>query len=63
MCVAFFVAHATAPFHVKELALAYLFVCLMFFFKGAGKYSLDHLIQSSSCKNDALENDTSQAKQ
>jgi putative oxidoreductase len=42
MAVAVLVAHAGAPFHVKELALVFLAANLLFLLKGAGKYSLDY---------------------
>jgi len=47
MAVAVLVAHAGAPFKIKELALTFFFICLMYLLKGAGKYSLDYLMAGS----------------
>lgn len=44
MIVAFFVAHANDPFHVKQIAFVYMVLCIPIFFLGSGKYSLDHLL-------------------
>ena len=44
MGVAAFVVHASDPFRTKELSLAYLVVGVFYFFTGAGKYSVDGLI-------------------
>ncbi len=45
MAVAAFVRHADDPFKMKELALMYLFSCILLLFTGAGRYSLDHKIR------------------
>ncbi len=45
MSVAFFVAHGADPLAKKEMALLYLASCLLLFFHGAGKFSLDRLIR------------------
>lgn len=45
MAVAAFVAHAADPFNNKEMALLYLFSCVLLIFTGAGKYSLDKIIR------------------
>ncbi|MDD5090417.1 MAG: DoxX family protein [Candidatus Wallbacteria bacterium] len=44
MFVAAFIFHAGHPFAKKELAIAYLICSILFFFKGAGYYSLDRMI-------------------
>jgi len=44
MAVAAFVAHANDPFSSKEMALLYLSACVLLFFQGAGKYSLDRIV-------------------
>jgi putative oxidoreductase len=44
MAVAAFGRHATDPFKVKELALVYLFVALIFAVRGAGKFSVDRFL-------------------
>lgn len=41
MLVAFFVAHANDPFDVKQIAFVYLILCIVIFFLGSGKYSID----------------------
>lgn len=45
MTVAAFVAHAADPFQKKEMALLYLVSCLLLFFQGAGKYSMDRIFR------------------
>lgn len=45
MFVAAFVAHGADPFARKELSLLYLFISLVFFFRGGGKFSIDNLIK------------------
>lgn len=45
MAVAAFKAHAADPFNVKEMAILYLTACVLLFFQGAGKYSLDSLFR------------------
>ena len=49
MAVAAFIAHRADSFDRKELALAYGVVSCALMLLGAGKFSLDHLIQST-CK-------------
>lgn len=44
MAVAAFVVHAADPFQVKEMALLFLAACVLLLFTGAGKYSVDRLI-------------------
>ncbi|MBX3040292.1 MAG: DoxX family protein [Bdellovibrionaceae bacterium] len=43
MGIAAFVAHGADPFQKKELALLYLFVGLIFVFRGASRLSVDRL--------------------
>jgi len=45
MAVAAFIRHGEDPFAKQEKALLYLFIALLFFFKGAGKYSVDARIR------------------
>ena len=45
MGVAAFVAHSADPFNVKEMALLYLASCVLLFFTGAGRFSLDSSIR------------------
>lgn len=45
MAVAGFVAHSADPFRVKELAFLYLASCVLIFFAGAGRFSLDKIIR------------------
>ncbi|MFA7576582.1 MAG: FAD-dependent oxidoreductase [Candidatus Muiribacteriota bacterium] len=44
MSVAVFVVHSSDAFSRKELALFYLIVSIFFLMKGAGKFSLDYMI-------------------
>lgn len=44
MSVAAFIVHASDPFRVKEMALAYLVVAIFVFIAGPGKYSIDGMI-------------------
>jgi len=44
MTVASFVAHRGDPFAKRELALLFLFVGLLYLFKGGGRYSADRAI-------------------
>jgi len=44
MFIAAFVVHGSDPFQVKELAFMFLFTSLLFLFKGAGSYSVDHFL-------------------
>lgn len=39
--VAAFLQHANDPYNVKEMALLYLFIALLVFITGSGKYSFD----------------------
>jgi putative oxidoreductase len=45
MTVAAFLAHAKDPFKVKELALLYFFIALLFLCNGAGRYSIDAFLR------------------
>ena len=45
MAVAAFGRHSADPFNVKEMALLYLFSCVLLVFQGAGKFSLDRIIR------------------
>lgn len=45
MSIAVFVAHAADPFGKKELAVLYLASCLLLFFQGAGRFSLDRVLR------------------
>jgi putative oxidoreductase len=44
MATAFFMVHAADPFGKKELALLYLVVMVLFFFRGAGAWSIDRFL-------------------
>ena len=44
MLVAYFVAHAQDEFMKKMLPFVYLFLCVVVFILGSGKYSLDSLV-------------------
>jgi putative oxidoreductase len=44
MCVAVFIAHAADPLAKKEMALLYLGFALVYLFLGAGRFSVDALI-------------------
>lgn len=44
MAVAAFGQHANDPFKVKELALTYFFVALVFTVRGSGKFSFDRFL-------------------
>lgn len=44
MVVAFFVAHAADPFNTKLLPFVYMFLAIVIFVRGGGRYSIDHLI-------------------
>ena len=45
MAVAAFGQHAQDEYKVKELALFYLFSCILLALQGAGKYSLDRILR------------------
>lgn len=45
MAVAAFIAHGADPFAKKEMALLYLFSCVLIFCVGAGKYSVDRMVK------------------
>jgi putative oxidoreductase len=45
MSVAAFMVHASDPFKIKELALAYWTIGLTLFLTGGGKYSLDEKLK------------------
>lgn len=44
MLVAYFVAHKTDPFMNKMLPFLYLFLCVIIFILGSGRYSLDAVL-------------------
>ena len=44
MLVAYFMAHGADPFQKKELPFLFLLLCLVIFFLGSGRFSLDRLI-------------------
>jgi len=44
MAVAGFLVHGADPFATKEKAFLYLITCVVLFFTGPGKYSIDGLI-------------------
>ena len=44
MLVAFFMAHAADPFLNKMIPFIYLFLCVVIFILGSGRYSLDAAI-------------------
>jgi len=44
MAVAFFIAHAKDAFDVKALAFVFLFLSIVIFVLGSGKYSVDRLM-------------------
>jgi putative oxidoreductase len=44
MATAFFLAHAKDPFGVKELAFLFGAIALLYVFSGAGRYSVDSLL-------------------
>lgn len=45
MLAAGFIRHAADPFAVKEKALLYLVIAILFIFIGSGKYGLDELLR------------------
>lgn len=45
MAIAAFVAHSADPFDKKEMALLYLVACVLLFFQGAGRFSLDRIFR------------------
>lgn len=45
MAIAFFVAHKTDPFMMKELPFLYCLLCIPVFILGSGRYSLDAVLQ------------------
>jgi len=53
MFVAAFIRHGQDPFQKKELALAYLVTAIAILFLGAGKYSLDRLLNRRSAAEQA----------
>lgn len=44
MLVAFFVAHGKDEFTMKMLPFVYLFLCVVLFILGSGRYSIDELL-------------------
>lgn len=51
MLVAYFVAHAKDDFMVKMLPFVYLFLCVIVFILGSGRYSLDAAIFDKNRNN------------
>lgn len=47
MLVAYFVAHAKDEFMVKMLPFVYIWLCVVIFILGSGRYSLDAVISKS----------------
>lgn len=45
MAVAGLVVHSADPFQIKELAFLYLIIGIFFVLHGAGRFSLDHVLQ------------------
>ncbi|ASW73813.1 DoxX family protein [Chryseobacterium piperi] len=52
MVIAVFVVHAGDPFDKRELALIYLSVYLLIMTFGAGKFSIDHMIEKRKRASD-----------
>ncbi len=50
MAVAAFAVHGADPFASKELALLYLFICVVFFFRGSGGWSVDRFFTGKGKK-------------
>ena len=46
MVVAYFIAHAKDPFTTKELAFVFLFLSVVIFVTGSGRYAVDGLMQA-----------------
>lgn len=44
MTVAYFIAHANDPFTAKQLVLVYIFLSIIIFVLGSGKFSVDRLL-------------------
>jgi putative oxidoreductase len=51
MLVAYFVAHGADPFTNKMLPFVYLFLCVVIFILGSGRYSLDAVLFSRNKTN------------
>ncbi len=51
MLVAYFVAHGKDDFMVKMLPFVYLFLCVVVFILGSGRYSLDAVIFDKNRNN------------
>lgn len=45
MSIAFFIVHGADPFGKKEMAFLYLAACVLLFFQGAGRFSLDRILR------------------
>lgn len=52
MLIAGFVVHSADPFEKQEMSLIYLAIYLMLMVFGAGKFSVDHLIEKRKRAND-----------
>jgi putative oxidoreductase len=52
MLVAYFVAHANDDFMVKMLPFVYIWLCIVIFILGSGRYSLDAALFNKTRNND-----------
>lgn len=52
MLIAGFVVHSADPFEKKEMSLIYLSIYLMLMVFGAGKFSVDHMIEKRKRANE-----------
>jgi putative oxidoreductase len=52
MLVAYFVAHANDDFMVKMLPFVYIWLCIVLFILGSGRYSLDAAFFNKTRSND-----------
>lgn len=50
MVVAYFIAHAKDPFTASQLAFVYMFLSLVIFVLGSGRFSIDVLLQKRFAK-------------
>lgn len=51
MLVAYFVAHGADEFQVKMLPFVYLWLCVVIFILGSGRYSVDNLLFNKQPKS------------
>jgi putative oxidoreductase len=56
MAVAFFVAHAKDDFMVKELPFLFLLLSIVIFITGAGRYSVDGMMQNRNVVSSSRRN-------